>query len=130
MESQQLGSWSAGVPVPTQDEKTWGMLAHLSAIATGFVGLSFLGPLLVMLTKGKESAWVEQQAKEALNFQIVIAGVMLVGIILSFTIILACLAVPMMMVVGLASLVLTVMAGLKANNGEMFRYPGNIRLIK
>jgi uncharacterized protein len=118
---QQIGSFVTGSPVPTADERTWGMLAHLSGLL-----LSFVGPLLVMATKGKESAWVEQQAKEALNFHITVFGAMVISSILMVVLIGLCL----MPLVGLAALVLTVLAGIKANNGEMYRYPANIRLIK
>ncbi len=52
---------------PTQDEKTWAMIAHLSGIFSGF-----LIPLLLLLTKAKESAWVRKQTVEALNFHLVV----------------------------------------------------------
>ncbi len=123
---QQVGSFITGSPVPTADEKTWGMIAHLSGLAASLIGFSFIGPLIVMLTKGKESPWVEQQAKEALNFQIVVFGAMIISIGLMAVLVGFCLA-PL---VGLAAVVLSVVAGIKANNGEMYRYPANIRLIK
>src|SRR5215212_1927258 len=52
------------------DERTWGMLAHLSALLAAFVALAFLGPLLVMLIQGPKSDFVRRQSVEALNFQI------------------------------------------------------------
>lgn len=127
MEPQQMGSqFLTGSPAPTQDEKTWGMLAHISGLIASFIGLPFLGPLIVMLTKGKESKWVEAHAKEALNFQITMTGVVWIGIIGS------CLIIPLILalVAGLAALVLSILAGLKANNGEMYRYPATLRLVK
>lgn len=57
---------------PTRDECSMGMIAHALGIST-----SFLGPLLIWKTKGQESAFVAQQAKEALNFQLTIATVLL-----------------------------------------------------
>ena len=123
----QLGQgFITGSPAPTQDEKTWGMLAHLSAIIASFVGLSFLGPLVVMLTKGKESAWVNSHAKEALNFQITVTIAIVVCVALS------CLVIGLflMPLVGLGALVLSILAGIKANNGEMYKYPVAIRLVK
>ena len=58
--------------VPTENERTWGMLAHLSALAglvMPLVGI-VLGPLLVWLTRRDESEFVAAHAKEALNFNI------------------------------------------------------------
>ncbi|MBN1206619.1 MAG: DUF4870 domain-containing protein [Myxococcaceae bacterium] len=124
---QQMGSqFLTGSPAPTQDEKTWGMLAHLSALVAGVVGLPFLGPLIVMLTKGKESPWVNAQAKESLNFQITVTIALFVA---AFTICIG-IGVVLLPLVGIAALVLTIIAGLKANNGEMYKYPATLRLVK
>lgn len=125
-QQQREQSFLTGSPAPTQDEKTWGMLAHLSALFASFITLPFLGPLLVMLTKGKESKWVEAQAKEALNFSITVTIVVWIGILGS------CLIIPLILavVVGLAAIVLNILGAMKANNGEMYRYPANIRLVK
>ncbi|WP_434389648.1 DUF4870 domain-containing protein [Melittangium boletus] len=127
METQQHEGFITGSPEPTADEKTWGMLAHLSAVIAGFFGLPFLGPLIVLLVKGKESAWVEKQAKEALNFQITAT----VAIIAAAITILCFVGVILAPLVALATLVLSIIGGIKANNGEMYRYPvPMIRIVK
>ncbi|HEX8441307.1 DUF4870 domain-containing protein [Archangium sp.] len=120
-QGQQVGSFITGSSMPTQDEKTWGMLSHLSGLL-----LAFIGPLIIWQTKGKESAWVERQAIEALNFQITVGIAFVASFILTFVLIGACL----MPLVGLAALVLSIIGGIKANNGEAYRYPATIRLIK
>ncbi len=120
-QGQQVSSFITGSSMPTQDEKTWGMLSHLSGLL-----LAFIGPLIIWQTKGKESAWVERQAIEALNFQITIAIAFVASFILTFVVIGACL----MPLVGLGALVLSILAGIKANNGEVYRYPVTLRLIK
>lgn len=123
---------------PSADEKTWGMLAHLSALIGGLLtswvgGLGvFLGPLIVWLIKKDTMPFVDDQAKEALNFNITLA---IIGIVLLiFTVgtfgIGALITVPLYVVVALAWLVLTILAAVKANNGEAYRYPFAIRLIK
>lgn len=126
MDMQQQAGFITGSPAPTADERTWGMIAHLSALVASVVGFPFLGPLIVWLTKGKESAWVEQHAKEALNFQITAT----VAIWISAFLMLCIIGFVLVPVLGLAALVLTVMAGIKANNGEMYRYPATLRLVK
>ncbi|WP_224360996.1 DUF4870 domain-containing protein [Hyalangium versicolor] len=127
MDQQESGqSFLTGSPAPTQDEKTWGMLAHLSALIAGLFGFPFLGPLIVWLTKGKESKWVEAHSKEALNFSITATVAIWVSAILMLCIV----GFVLLPVVGIAALVLTIMAALKANNGEMYRYPATVRLVK
>ena len=127
MQDQQMGSsFITGSPAPTADERQWGMFAHLSGLVASFFGLPFLGPLIVLLTKGKESAWVEKHAKEALNFQITASVAIFVSALLMFVVIGICL----LPVVAIGALVLTVLAGIKANEGHMYRYPLNVRLVK
>ncbi|REG37335.1 hypothetical protein ATI61_101319 [Archangium gephyra] len=124
---QQLGSFITGSPEPTTDEKIWGALAHVSALV-----LSVFGPLLVILLKGKQSIWVERQAKEALNFQatmLAMTVVMLVAGLLLFCfggVLLWKLLAPL----GLAVAVLSIYAGIKAHEGVLYRYPFNVRLVK
>ncbi|MGE6758709.1 DUF4870 domain-containing protein [Corallococcus interemptor] len=129
-EDQQFGQFITGSPTATQDEKTMGMLAHLGAIAGVVVGAGFLGwavPLFLMLTKGKESSFVRAHAVESLNFQITCA----IGMAVSAVLLCALgLGVITGGIIILGSLVLSVIAGLKANDGELYRYPVNIRLVK
>ena len=66
------------------------------------------------------------QAKEALNFQITVTIAMVISIILMVVIIGGILA-P---IVGLVNLVFCIIAAVKANNGEAYRYPFTLRLIK
>lgn len=122
-----------GAPAPgyrsqlsPQDERTWGMLAHISAILAAIVFLAFLGPLLVMLIQGPKSEFVRRQAVEALNFQITTY----IAAIVSAILIVVLIGFLLLAVVGIAWLVLTIMAGIAANRGEDYRYPVNIRLIK
>ena len=126
MDMREQAGFITGSPAPTADERQWGMIAHLSALVASVVGFPLLGPLIVWLTKGKESAWVEQHAKEALNFQITVTAALWISAFLVICIV----GIFMLPVIGLAALVLTVMAGIKANNGEMYRYPATIRLVK
>ncbi|WP_397608903.1 DUF4870 domain-containing protein, partial [Silanimonas sp.] len=75
---------------------------------------------------------VEDQAKEALNFNITLG---IIGIVLTIITVVtfgigAVLTVPLGILLGIAWLVLTIMAGLKANEGQYYRYPFALRLIK
>ena len=104
-----------------KDARMWGMLCHLTALFAGFVG-----PLIVWLIKKDEIPFVDDQGKEALNFQITVAIAVFVSFLLCFVVI-GFLLLP---VVGIGALVLTIIAAVKANGGEAYRYPITIRFIK
>lgn len=125
----QPGSEPSSMPVePEADASTrqWGMFAHLAALV-GFV-IPFgnvIGPLVVWQTH-KEQPFVVDQGKEALNFQITVAIAALICFVLMFV----AIGLLLLPVVGIAALVFTIIAALKANDGERYRYPFSIRLIK
>ncbi len=105
----------------TEEDKNWGMLAHLSALVALIAGgLTFLGPLIVYLIKKDGSPFVADQAKEALNFHIAVLIVSVVSII-------TCIG-PIIVLVG--AIVFTVIAAMEANKGIAYRYPYTFRLIK
>lgn len=106
-----------------QDDRTLALLTHLSGII-----LSFIVPLVVWLVhKDKpEKAFVVDQAKEALNFQITVAIAYVVCMVLTVIVIGAILA-PLVWV---ANLVFCILAGVKANEGVSYRYPFTLRLIQ
>ena len=108
--------------LPTQDERMWGMLAHLSSLIAGVVGLPFLGPLVVWMMKKEESPFVADQAKEALNFQLAV----LIAVVVCMA---TCIGIILLPVVGIGSLVYTILAGMEANKGAYYRYPYTIRMI-
>lgn len=111
----------------SSEERQWAMFAHLAALA-GFV-IPFgnlIGPLIVWQVKKNEMPFVDDQGKEALNFQITVSLAVLVCIIL-LVVVIGALLLP---IVGIAALVLTVIAAVKANGGEAYRYPLALRLIK
>ncbi|QWP79384.1 DUF4870 domain-containing protein [Lysobacter sp. K5869] len=103
------------------------MLAHLSTLVGLIIPLgTILGPLVVWLMKKDTMPFVADQGKEALNFNITVLIAMIVGGILTLVLI----GLLVMAVVGIAWLVLTIMAALAANKGEAYRYPFTLRLVK
>ena len=115
-----------GVPgQPTPDELTWGSAAHWSALVAAFVALAFLGPLIVMLTKGNESAYIRRQAVESLNFQLSI----LIYAAISFALCLVLIGFLLLPIVGLVWLVFTIVASVRSSRGEEYRYPLTIRMV-
>jgi|SRR6516225_9705614 uncharacterized Tic20 family protein len=123
---------------PTAEEKQWALFAHLSALAGAMLtGLwfgfgCFLGPLIIWLIKKDTMPFVNDQGKEALNFNITLAIVCIALLVLTVMTlgIGILLAFPIGVVVGVGWLVLTVIAAIKASEGVAYRYPFALRLIK
>lgn len=113
-----------GVLSPSE-ERTWAGAAHWSALVASLVGLSFLGPLVIMVTQGNKSPFVRRHAVESLNFQLSI----LIYVIVSAILILVIIGFFLLIGVGLMWLILTIMATIKASNGEDYRYPMTIRMV-
>lgn len=105
----------------SQDEKTMALLAHLGGIFFGFIP-----SLVIWLIKKDSSPFIADQAKEALNFQITL----MFGFIISFILIFIVIGIFLIWALAIANLVLCIVAGIKANGGEEYRYPFAIRLIK
>ncbi|MBW3550210.1 MAG: DUF4870 domain-containing protein [Proteobacteria bacterium] len=115
------------------------MFAHLSALVGGILtgGWAFsigcfIGPLIIWLVKKDSMRFVDDQGKEALNFNITVALVFLALLILSVVTlgIGLVIAIPVAVVVGITWLVFTIIAAIKANEGVAYRYPLTLRLIK
>lgn len=108
-------------------ERTWGMVAHLAALAGFIIPLgNVIGPLIVWLIKKDESSFVDEQGKESLNFQISITIYAIVAALLIVVVI----GIVLLIGLGILDLVLIVIAAVKTNNGEKFRYPLCIRFIR
>jgi uncharacterized Tic20 family protein len=114
---------------PTAEERQWGMFAHLSALLGLLVGgLTFVGPLVVWLMKKDESKFVDYHGKEALNFQLNILIYSLISVALMIA---TCFVLfPLPIVVAVYAIVMPILAGIKANEGELYEYPLTFRMIK
>jgi uncharacterized Tic20 family protein len=112
---------------PSAEAKQWAMLAHLAAFAAFIIPFgNIIGPLLVWQLKKDLGPFVEQNGKEAVNFQITVA----IAAVVCFILIFAVIGALLLPVLGLTWLVITIIAGVKANDGVAYRYPLTIRFIK
>ncbi len=107
-------------PVGAGDEKSLALLAHILGLVTGW-----LGPLIIYLT-ANEKPFAKKQAQEALNFQITMLIGLIAGGILSIVII----GFFVMIAVGIVDLIYCIMAAIAVNNGQDYRYPFALRLVK
>lgn len=112
-----------------KEDRNWALMAHLSSLSS-FVGIpGFIGPLVVWLVKKDELPFAAAQAKEALNFQITLLIYCIICIVLLLTVIGALIAIPALIVLCVIEVVFTIIASIKAGEGESYRYPMTIRLI-
>ncbi len=107
---------------PKGNDKIWSMLSHLSML----VGVGIILPLVVYLAMRHESEYLAQNAKEALNFHISIYIYCLCCVPLVFIVI----GIPILMLIGISSLILAIIATVKASDGGCYRYPLTLRLVK
>ncbi|MGK0389089.1 MAG: putative Tic20 family protein [Maribacter sp.] len=111
----------------SQDDKQWGMLAHLGTFLGAIVPFgNIIAPLVMMSMYQEKSEFVVKHAKEALNFQLsLLIYYTIAGMSIFFLI--GFLLLPLVFVF---AIIYTVVAGLKANEGEDYQYPFTIRFIK
>ena len=112
---------------PTKEEGLWAMFAHLSAIVGYFIPLgNVIAPLIIWAIKKDSMPLVNDQAKEAMNFQITLTLAVFVSVLLCFVLV----GIPLLILLGIGGLILMIIAAVKANDGVRYRYPLTIRFIK
>ena len=123
----------------SSDERNWAMAAHLCGLlwllgGPGLIFLPFgslvlftiLGPLIIWRTKGQTMPFVPEQAKESLNFQITVFLLGLVFALLALVLI----GFVFLWLLGVANLVLVIIAAIQVSSGKPYRYPFCLRLVK
>jgi uncharacterized Tic20 family protein len=125
---------TTGTAVATDSSRGIATLAHLSALIAIVIGFVFVGPLVVYLAK-KDDPYVRAHAAEALNFNLswmlwsfAFGLIAIVGIVVTLGVGVLVI-IPLAIAAGIAWLVLVIVAAMKANNGEMYRYPLTIRFV-
>jgi uncharacterized Tic20 family protein len=109
------------VPARQGSDKIWSILSHLSAL----LGVGIVLPLVVYLAMRHESEYVASNAREALNFHISV----LIYSLCCVPLVLILVGIPLLLVIGFGSLVLAIVAAVKASNGVSYRYPLTLRLV-
>ncbi len=114
--------------LPDSEARKWAVIAHLA----GFLGYlipvvgSLVGPLLVWQLKKDQHPFIDDQGKEALNFQITVALAALLCVLLMAVLI----GFLLIWVVIIGAVVLMIVAAIKASEGKPYRYPFCWRLIR
>ena len=105
---------------PSNDDKNIATVTHL-----GGTVFSFIPGLIVWVLKKDDSAYISDQAKEALNFQITV----LIGYFISSVLAVILIGFLLMGIIWLVNVVFCIIAAISTSKGETYRYPLCLRLI-
>jgi uncharacterized Tic20 family protein len=134
-ESSEAQSWTASplespeVGLATQEQQTrqWAFFLHISILA-GFVVpiVGLVIPIAIWQLKKAELPEIDVHGKNAVNWIISALIYAAVCVLLSFVII----GIPLLIILGVVAVVVPIVAGIKANNGEIWKYPLAIPFLK
>ena len=115
------------IPSNNRDENMWAMFCHLSTFTILLIPSfgNIIAPLIIWLIKKDEFPFVNDQGKEALNFQITMTIFFIAAAIFSLFVI----GIPILIALFFFVPIVTIIAAIKANEGQMYRYPLTIRFI-
>lgn len=108
-------------PLSDSDARTYATIAH-----AGNIIFPAVAPLIMWLIGKDKSPFVDKEAKEALNFGILAVVVYIVSSILMFILI----GFLTWAAMGIMALIFGIQGAMKANKGDNYRYPVNVRLVK
>jgi uncharacterized protein len=102
------------------DERTMAILCHVLSI------FFWIFPsLIIYLLKKDESKYVAEHAKEALNFQISITIFYIISAFLALLLI----GFLLMFIIYVGSIILCIIATIKAADNVLYKYPFSVRLV-
>jgi len=118
-----------------ENDTSWGVFCHLAALLGWvFPFGNILGPFVIWMIKKDSDPFVDDQGKESMNFQISVTIYSIVSLLLFvmsiFVFPLMFLVIAFMGLLFVGSLICVIVAAIKASQGERFRYPFTMRLIK
>ncbi|NMR19321.1 DUF4870 domain-containing protein [Cellulomonas fimi] len=116
-------AYGVGAPLSDSDQRMWSLLSHLGTLLVGFIA-----PLIVWLVFRERGAFVEDQSKESLNFQITMT---IVGIVIGIvSVITLGIGTVLYFPFGVLVLIFVIIAAVRSSSGERYRYPLTYRFIK
>lgn len=115
------------VQTPSKDARNWAMICHLAALSGYLIPFgNILGPLIIWAVKKDDDPFINDQGKEVLNFQLT----MTIGFIFCFILIFILIGAFLVVILGIAVLIMTIVGAINANEGRYYRYPMTIRFFK
>lgn len=113
-------------PIPNRDENLWAMLCHISVFAGFLIPFgNIIAPLIIWLIKKDEFPLVNDQGKEAINFQITLT----ICLFASAFLVILIIGIPLLIGLAFYGFIVIIIAAIRASEGEQYRYPMTIRFI-
>lgn len=108
--------------------RNWAAACHLAALC-GYASMPMgfvLGPLIVWAIARDKHPLVDDQGKEAINFQLSI----LLYTLACIPLICLCVGIVLLILLSLMNFIFIIVATVRASSGERYRYPLTIRFLK
>jgi uncharacterized Tic20 family protein len=105
---------------PTSSDRVAAILTHIGGIFFSFI------PALIVYLAATENPWLKENARYALNFQLTMIAAWIISLVLAIVLI----GFLLMWLIGIAVFVVSIVAAVKANQGQAWPYPMTIDLIK
>lgn len=112
----------------TGEERSLAMICHLVSLLATTLLCNIFVPIVIMVIS--DSAFVKDQAREALNFQISVVFWALISVAVCFTVVGIVVGMAMLVVLGIAAFILPIVAAVKSGAGTAYRYPLTFRIVK
>lgn len=108
-------------------ERQWALICHLSALSGYVIPFgNLIVPIIIWSMKKEEMPMVDAHGKEVINFQISMTIWMIVSAFLIFLLI----GIPLLIILAILQVVFIIIGAIKADNGELYKYPLTIQFIK
>lgn len=112
---------------PRKKAREWAMALHLSLFAGHLVPFGgIIAPIVIWQTQKAEMPELDQHGKNAVNWVITFVISLCVFVPLSFVFV----GIPFLIAAVVLNVVFPIIAALKANDGEVWKYPLAISFIK
>lgn len=110
-----------------KNARMWSMFLHLSLLSNFIIPIAgIIAPIVIWQIKKDEYPIVDAHGKNAVNW--IISAVIYGAVCLILT--LAVIGIFLLAILGVLAIVFPVIAGIKANNGEVWKYPLSIQFLK
>ena len=110
----------------SKEAKMWGLFLHLSQFLGHFSLLGYAAPIVIWQIKKDELPELDAHGKNVVNWMISL----LIYLCVSAVLIVVIIGIPMLIVLGVLAIIFPIIGALKANNGEVWRYPLSISFFK
>jgi Uncharacterized protein conserved in bacteria len=110
-----------------QETRQWAMFLHLSQFAGYFVPIAgLIAPILIWQLKKNELPGLDVHGRNVANW--ILSS--LIYLVISIVLVIVLIGIPLLIALGLMLIIFPIIGGVKANNGEVWKYPLSIEFFK